>query len=540
MHSRFTDRIRGLLAKYEQPAPSATDSIVRDSFANRLVDDAFVQMPAVAKLARDLNHEFDHTDELVKDLLIAAYSEAPELRPESEMSTSHRLNRAVVESIQDTDEWQRQRAFTIHDKYSSALTTLSVSKSVESTLRSRSDEMREAEEMAERAKEAAKEAAERAAEMAKQAQDAADEAAANPEDEAAATTAAAADEAADEAVTEAEAAAQDANTSEAHATSVAQAIAAAASGSAAEAAEAAREQSQNEQASAKAWGVGSGELRSMSFQERARLANAMRSNRMSEFADLIGRFRMHSAAMQAKKSPEGRDEVVGVHLSSDLDQVLASELVNLATGIDVLELDFIRRFGEGQLLSRKTVGHEKVGRGPIICCVDVSGSMDSGTPTFEAWAKAVALSLLDEAKRLNRDFIGILYDGAVRKVIELTKGRGDVFEVIEWASYFSGGGTDFDGPLQRSLDYFHDTTFRGDVVFITDGVGHLSDETVEAWNAMRTKTGARCFGVLLNDPDNYYHERALAALARFCNNVRSIEDTTSNGSLDDIYRALEK
>ncbi len=50
-----------------------------------------------------------------------------------------------------------------------------------------------------------------------------------------------------------------------------------------------------------AWGIGPGELRLMGFEARRRLAQRLRSGRMSQFTDLIGQFRQMAAWQRARR-----------------------------------------------------------------------------------------------------------------------------------------------------------------------------------------------------------------------------------------------
>ena len=61
-----------------------------------------------------------------------------------------------------------------------------------------------------------------------------------------------------------------------------------------------------------AWGVGPGELQRMPFEQRARLAERLRTGRLGRFADLIGRFR-RMAAGQLGPQDRGRPRRAGRH-----------------------------------------------------------------------------------------------------------------------------------------------------------------------------------------------------------------------------------
>ncbi|WP_223199650.1 hypothetical protein, partial [Solihabitans fulvus] len=85
--------------------------------------------------------------------------------------------------------------------------------------------------------------------------------------------------------------------------SAAQALSAAAPGirtAARNAAAQAAEQAREEAALMRAWGVEPGQLERMSFDARARLAQRLRTGALSQFAELIGRFRQMAAGERAR------------------------------------------------------------------------------------------------------------------------------------------------------------------------------------------------------------------------------------------------
>jgi uncharacterized protein with von Willebrand factor type A (vWA) domain len=76
---------------------------------------------------------------------------------------------------------------------------------------------------------------------------------------------------------------------------------------------------------------------------------------------------------------------------------------------------FAARYAEQRLFVYNTRGEDIAGQGAIIACVDCSGSMARVMPggvSGEAWAKACAMALLDQARTARRDFAGILFSPA--------------------------------------------------------------------------------------------------------------------------------
>ena len=170
------------------------------------------------------------------------------------------------------------------------------------TLRRTLERSRDAREQAERAKKARQAAEDAASAVGEALQEAADET-----DEDGTVPSPVAD-AVHQAI-EAEATARQAARAAVQAlTAAAPAVRAAARNAVAKAAEGARQ----ETALMRAWGVGPGEPERMPFDQRARLAERLRTGRLAEWAELIGRFRQMADGERARKVENATGELVGV------------------------------------------------------------------------------------------------------------------------------------------------------------------------------------------------------------------------------------
>ena len=79
-------------------------------------------------------------------------------------------------------------------------------------------------------------------------------------------------------------------------------------------------------------------------------------------------------------------EIVNVTTGNDLARILPSELMLLAD--PRTKADFLLRFAENRLLQYDLRGFEREGQGPIVVCIDESGSTSG---IVEMWEKAIAL-----------------------------------------------------------------------------------------------------------------------------------------------------
>ena len=92
--------------------------------------------------------------------------------------------------------------------------------------------------------------------------------------------------------------------------------------------------------------------------------------------------------------------------------------------------------------------------------IDNSGSM-SGEP--EVWAKAVGLATAAIAREQKRSFYGIHFGSAYE--METFDFRDwdkvTVDQIIDYAEFFFGGGTDFMAPLSHALKLLQDEEREG-------------------------------------------------------------------------------
>lgn len=293
----------------------------------------------------------------------------------------------------------------------------------------------------------------------------------------------------------------------------------------------------------RAWGVAPGELERLPFDQRARLAERLRTGRLAQWAELIGRFRQMADGERARKVENATGELVGVTLGDDLSRVIPSELASL--GLPAMRAVFAARYAAGELMLYDSQGEQTTGQGAVIACVDTSHSMYEAGPggvTREAWAKACALALLDQARHAGRDFVGILFSAADKiQVFRFPADRpAGIDRTLDFAETFLGGGTSYQAPLTAAgallEEEFNDTArARGDIVMITDDECGVTEEWMRGWNDAKRRLGFRVFGVAIGAPRAAGAGSVLEAL---CDNLRSIEDLTDVHAAADLFRVI--
>jgi uncharacterized protein with von Willebrand factor type A (vWA) domain len=511
-----------------RPVP-AVDSPDR---ADRLaLDQILADCPALARLDGELADHYGAPG-LVADMWMAAYARRPELADPGELDPTRRPGRTVAAATLGSPEHAELRRSTVGDPYAAAMAVLSAAPALRRTLTALDgDDPDGRARRGARADAAAADDRVRAA-YARAKADADDD----PDSEVSQPTATVTQRA----VAEAEAAhAALADLEQAENGPAAVGRVRAPPRSAAAAADADRAEEAQVLA---AWGIGAGEWAEVDAAERMRLSAMLRGERMTRFADLIGRFRQMARAMRARRVEHARSEYVGVTLGDDLTALVPDELLGLA--VPALRAQFAIRYAQRQLMVYEQRGDDHAGQGAIIALVDCSGSMemtDEHDVTGEAYAKALMLALLDQSRaaRPAREFAAILFASEPEPAVRFPANVPvDLSAQLRLASSFPGGGTDFAPALDAALDLLtaeHGATGRtaADIVLITDGEADLDDTWMARWRERKRALGFRCFGISVG----WWAEPA-GVLEELCDDVRRIEDLGEPAGCADLFRAI--
>ena len=171
-----------------------------------------------------------------------------------------------------------------------------------------------------------------------------------------------------------------------------------------------------------------------------------------------------------------REELSGVKVGRSIEDALPSELA--ACGDEDIGTLFDLKFIEGQMLCFEKTGEDrqriverkKVMRkvdeelGPVIICVDTSGSM-RGEP--EVAAKAIALTLALQTRRENRKCHIIEFSTGIKK---MDVGEGtDLSELMRFLAESFNGGTDAEKALLAGIEAMEREDFRkADLLMVSD------------------------------------------------------------------------
>ncbi len=253
-----------------------------------------------------------------------------------------------------------------------------------------------------------------------------------------------------------------------------------------------------------------------------------RNKKLGELARMVGRFKQDARALKRKTLERGVAEAYDIELGSELGRLIPAEL--LAMHHPVLKRDFHRRVLEGTVLQYRLRDDEQKGKGPMVVCIDVSSSMQGDK---EMWSKAVALTLMDIARRQRRLFRAVMFSsGEVSlKVLDLNRERRyqpDLNKVVEMAEYFPGGGTDFETPIDAAVELLGEKKLkRGDIVIITDGESQVSPEWLARLRERKDDLDFSIFAVLVD-----VGSAETSSLAQFADRITSVKRISDEHARD--------
>lgn len=277
-----------------------------------------------------------------------------------------------------------------------------------------------------------------------------------------------------------------------------------------------------------------GLLRSMGWAEIQRLQKILK--KLPQLRDLIeslGRMQssdddspavMETIFASFRRGVEGYEEIRtpfapmetrGVRRSNDLSRLLPAEALNLLK--PRLRYLFYARMHEHALSTYLVEGvmpekieieediEEEIERevpdnpsqkGPIIACIDTSGSM-RGTP--ETVAKALVLQAIKVAHEERRPCYLIAFSGSGQiDTLELSLEPEGISELIAFLQRSFYGGTDLQAPLRKALDLMQRQKWeKADILLVSDGKFGAPESFRAQIDKAREEKGLRVHGVLI-------------------------------------------
>lgn len=249
---------------------------------------------------------------------------------------------------------------------------------------------------------------------------------------------------------------------------------------------------------------------------------------LQELADLLGSMREAEIEMEEKKLEKtivkqewikdefSKAEIVGIHESDDLNNLLSSE-VSLLAAEDTSSL-FLKKYVNKDLLTfryeeDKLVksedkltevyqGQRRKEKGPFIICVDTSESM-RGRP--EQIAKTLALGILKMAMRENRRAYLINFSIGI-KTLDLHDIAHSLDELAAFLGMSFYGGTDISLPLYEAVRQLRNEDYEdADVLVVSDFIMYKVDQRVlDDIKYQQQNKGTQFHSLTLSDEPNTF------------------------------------
>ncbi|GGQ18832.1 hypothetical protein GCM10010279_28230 [Streptomyces mutabilis] len=281
----------------------------------------------------------------------------------------------------------------------------------------------------------------------------------------------------------------------------------------------------------------------MPFEQRARLAERLRTGRLAQRAELIGRFRQMADGERARRVENATGELIGVTLGDDLSLVIPSELA--ALGVPELRAVFAARYAAGELMLYDSQGEQATGRGAVIACVDTRtpctrrgpaaspGTRGPNPAPWRCWTRPATRGATSWASCSRRPTSSGA--SASRRTGPPASPGCSTSRSPSW-----GGGTSYQRPLTAAAELleeeFNDLArARGDIVMLTGDDCGVTEEWMRSWNGAKHRLGFRVFGIAVGAPRVTGEDSVLDAL---CDNLRAVEDLTDVHASVDLFRAI--
>jgi len=277
-----------------------------------------------------------------------------------------------------------------------------------------------------------------------------------------------------------------------------------------------------------AWGNGDNTPTAIA-QNTEMLQRLQSSSNLRDIIKFLGKYREIYDNARKAAYIFGRGEKYDIVLGNDYTRALSSEYAYLALPETVpLFLQKVQRKTLKQYRKRERISE---GRGDIVICIDESGSM-SGDPI--AWAKTVALVLLEQASRDKRSCAIVRFASRNQAEAHLFReGKHTIDDVIKFAESFFCGGTDFETPLNKAVSVIEDEGFeKADVMFITDGACEVSEEFTKVFMQKRDELNFSIAAVII-DLEGMLQSFCLAPL---CKKVYRLGIANGNDIAADIIK----
>lgn len=216
------------------------------------------------------------------------------------------------------------------------------------------------------------------------------------------------------------------------------------------------------------------------------IAVAKRISKDKQFKALLemaGRMERQADTAIKTSCEYGCDELVGVTFGSDIANVLPEETVHHQL--------FAMNYVEDKLMINKFKGKQPHSKGPIIVCIDESGSMEGFRYHF---SRAILFGLFIVAMHEERPLIVNRFSHEVST--HYIKDTSDIMAILD---KFMNGGTDFELALSTSFDQIKsDPEFtKADIIFLTDGECGVSSDVMKRIKSIKDEISLKIISLMI-------------------------------------------
>jgi uncharacterized protein with von Willebrand factor type A (vWA) domain len=270
-------------------------------------------------------------------------------------------------------------------------------------------------------------------------------------------------------------------------------------------------------------------------RQLGRMQSTERPDELPILERLFGPVRRAPAELRDIDTPAVPHDTRGVERSGDIARMLPSEAILFMR--PALRLLWHAKRAERALATYRVRGvqqerliaddagaeardaerrKKKQDRGPIIVCLDTSGSMQ-GAP--ETVAKAVTLEAVRIATAEKRECFLYAFSGPTQVAeFDLSVKKGGVQALLEFLGCSFHGGTDVTEPIARALKRVETAKWsRADAIIVSDGEFPVPGATSAAVAAARKSLDLRVHGLLIGAGHS-------AAMTSLCDPVHVFKD----------------
>jgi uncharacterized protein with von Willebrand factor type A (vWA) domain len=224
-----------------------------------------------------------------------------------------------------------------------------------------------------------------------------------------------------------------------------------------------------------------------------------------EIVKIAGRMEIIASRLRADKL-EAMGPPIDITIGNDLTSLIPSEFLLLAD--DDTEDYFYMKYLEARLMQYDRADIMQHGRGPIVMCIDISGSME-GTKSHHA--AAFALALAKDALKQRRKAYAIPFQSGPHATIEVKPGGSAMQELLS-AITRTGGGTGFENTLEQAEGVIKNKNNDADIVFLTDGGSYIEEEWAKRFKARKEEARFKLLGIQFVDSDDEVWPEAMVPL----------------------------